>query len=122
MLYCNLQYKDAIERALHLVSTPVAKRENVMLTQADRYELKQHIIDILNDTGLPSYLKVNRLADLLEDRFITKMLEIAAFEEPRSRLLPSARTPARKSPTRQQPTRRKNATSARASASARKGG
>src|SRR5688500_20270438 len=91
-----------------------------MLTQADRYELKQHITDILNDTGLPSYLKVNRLADLLEDRFITKMLEIAAFEEPRSRLLPSARAPARKSPTRHQNTRRKNATSARASASARK--
>jgi hypothetical protein len=41
-----------------------------MLTQADRYELKRHIIDILNDTGLPQHLKVNHLADLLEDRLI----------------------------------------------------
>jgi hypothetical protein len=87
-----------------------------MLTQADRYELKRHITDILNDTGLPPYLKVNRLADLLEDRFIATGLEIPAFEESLSHFLPPARARARKSPDRQQTTRRKNATSTRASA------
>ena len=91
-----------------------------MLTQADRYELKRHITDILNDTGLPPHLKVNRLADLLEDRFIASGLETPAFEEALSHFLPPARTPARKSPARQPPTKRKNATSARASASTRK--
>jgi hypothetical protein len=87
-----------------------------MLTQANRYELKRHIIDILNDTGLPPHLKVNRLADLLEDRFIARGLGIPAFEDPLSHILPPARPQARKSPARQQPAKRKNATSARASA------
>jgi len=90
-----------------------------MLTQADRYELKRHIIDILNDTGLPQHLKVNRLAELLEDRLIATGWRIPAFEEPFSHLLPPARP--RQSPARQQSTKRKNATSARAPASARKG-
>ena len=91
-----------------------------MLTQAVRYELKRHITDILNDTGLPTYLKVNRLADLLENRCIATGWEIPAFEEPLSHLLPPTRP--RKSPARQQSAKRKNATSTRASASARKGG
>jgi hypothetical protein len=88
-----------------------------MLTQAGRYELKRHITDILTDTSLPPYLKVNRLADLLEDRLITSELEIPAFENPLSHFLPPAQPRERKSLARQQSPKRKNATSARASAS-----
>ena len=92
-----------------------------MLTQANRHELKRHIADILNDTGLPTYLKVNRLADLLEDRLLSSRLEIPTFDDQLSHFLPTARPSAKKSRTRQQPAKRKNATSARTSASARKG-
>ena len=120
MLYCNLQYNSAIEHALHLVSTLVVEREDLMLTQADRFELKRHIADILNDTGLPPYLKVNRLAELLEERFIAMVWGISACETPRSPLLPPAQPPARKPRTRHRPAKRKHATSTRASASTQK--
>ena len=83
-----------------------------MLTQAERGELKRYIADILNDTGLPPYLKVNRLAELLEDQLIERGLGIPAFEEPTSPMLP----PARKRPAHQAPAKRNNAKSTRASA------
>lgn len=87
-----------------------------MLTQAERGELKRYIADILNDTGLPPYLKVNRLAELLEDQLIERGLGIPAFEEPTSLMLPPARPPARKRPAHPAPAKRKNAKSTRASA------
>src|SRR5688572_29479664 len=118
MLYCKLQYNAALDHAIRLLSIPVAEREDVMLTQAERCELQRHIADLLNDTGLPQYLKVNRLAELLEERFMAR--EIPAFEEPLPVILPPDCPPARKQPARKPPARRKNAKSTHAAASARK--
>jgi hypothetical protein len=89
-----------------------------MLTQAERCELQRHITDLLNDTGLPQHLKVNRLAELLEEQFMAR--EIPAFDEPLSVILPPDSPPARKQPARKPPARRKNAKSTHAAASARK--
>ena len=120
MLYCNLQYNAALDHPIRLLSTPIAEREDVMLTQAERCELQRHIADLLNDTGLPQYLKVNRLAELLEEWFMARVLEIPALEEPLSVILPPDCPPARKQPVRKPPARRKNAKSTHAAASARK--
>jgi len=120
MVYCNLQYNGTLNHVLRLLSTPIAEREDVMLTQAERCELQRHIADLLNDTGLPQYLKVNRLTELLEERFMARVLEIPALEEPLSAILPPARPPVRKQPARKQLARRKNAKPPHTVASARK--
>jgi hypothetical protein len=93
-----------------------------MFTQAERYELKRSIADIVNDAGLPPYLKVNRLAELLEDRLIAKGLEIAAFEGSITHRQPPDRPPTRKQPARKRPAKRQNAQSTRAAAATRKKG
>jgi hypothetical protein len=115
MVYCKLQYTAILAPPIRLSSTLVATREDVMLTQAERGELKRYIADILNDTRLPPYLKVNRLAELLEDQLIERELGIPAFEEPTSPMLPPTRPPARKQPAHQAPAKRKSANSTRAS-------
>lgn len=87
-----------------------------MFTQEQRYRLKLDIADILDDHGLPHYLKVSRLADLFEDRCLGRVLglpDLDAFldDGPPPEVLPAKKKRGRKKAAGKTTTRRKTVNS-----------